>query len=202
MSCRLIPVTYQPAQPPSSSKTTQINATSGSNLSVTTKPGRTVKRRAPQPPSSIDPIEEMRENPLSKEGIVVDGGHITDKKKLVKRRAPSPPKHPVKQEQPLQQIADDLDQTSQKAEASKGKPLRPPKPPSLSPSLSSCTSLHDLEAVNGVNQAPSIMEKKKALPVFIPPPPPLTTPPPLEECETPVGPVDIELGLYIPVHVL
>ena len=34
-------------------------------------------------------------------------------------------------------------------------------------------------------------QQKSLFPVFVAPPPPESTPPPIDECETPVGPIDL-----------
>ena len=98
----------------------------------------------------------------------VNGHHTIDGKKTnKKRRAPSPPRNatmPVNGSTSPNQYGTN--------------PLSPPTPPS----------------VNGSIETSDNAEHKSRLPVFIAPPPPESTPPPFDECETPIGPIDSELG--------
>ncbi len=105
----------------------------------------------------------------------VNGHHTTDGKKTPqKRRAPSPPRNVTTQVTPVS------DGTSPNHDDTK--PPRPPNPPSIT----TPTSLSQSGTDN--------VEHKSPFPVFIAPPPPDNPPPPIEECETPVGPIDSEFG--------
>ncbi|XP_028397855.1 uncharacterized protein LOC114521567 isoform X2 [Dendronephthya gigantea] len=150
-----------------------------------TLPQRNVKRKAPQPPKLV--IPKYGQTTPVVNGYPTIGG----KKMTKKRRAPSPPNAAIPEiptNDGMSPSQNDLKETT------------PPSPRSINTEVS--VSLSETE--HEVNQISQASEHKPLFPVFIAPPPPESTPPPIDECETPVGPIDSEQddgSVEIPVEI-
>ena len=163
--------------------------TAGVKTMSRTLPSRNVKRKAPQPPPELRLIMPKSQQPTSG----VNGHHTIDGKKTTKkRRAPSPP--PNNMTTPATPVNDG---TSPNHNGTK--PPRPPNPPSIT----SPTNLSHLGTEHEVPETSDNVDYKSPFPVFIAPPPPDSTPPPIDECETPIGPIDSEfIGKLAMINIL
>ena len=111
--------------------------------------------------------------------------------KNVKRKAPHPPNLIVpKSIQPTEKVNGqhmiDGKKTSKKRRAPS-----PPRDASSSINYNTTSNQGPTESETGQIVTTDKAEHKSAFPVFVAPPPPESTPPPIDECETPVGPIDL-----------